>query len=263
MADIVFAHLAKPRLLVLLVAFGILAACGGGGGSPGATSTSALALTFPINIAIRNLVTNGYSATLTVDGNINGAFATGTGNAAWTPAVPSTFEHRPVFDAVATDNETITAGGITQFLPSTAHQYFSIVYEPLGRIDAESGEYTVVTSFSGWPLAARVGDSGALGATTIFSDSGKLAVVGKEQLSYAIENDTVDSNAAILVLASVRTDNVNNVVLRTFVRYRVTASGAVSPVSTHYVISEPGLDANLMFTVVSIDTPLKIRAPGL
>lgn len=256
MAEIAFARRATLRCLICLAAFGLLAACGGGGGSPGSTtSISAQAVPFPINLSIRNLVTNGYSSTVSAGGNINGAFVSGTGSSNWARGVSSMFEGKPSFDAVATDNVTVTAAGVTQFLPSTTHQHFSITYEPLGKVNAESAEYTVVTSFSGWPTAAKVGESGALGETTVFSDSSKRTVVGKEQLSYTIEADTVNPNSAIFVLASVRTDNINNGVLKTFARYRVTTSGGASPVSTRSITNELGLHADLTLTVISVGPP--------
>lgn len=264
MAETAFAHHAKSRRLICLAAWGLLAACGGGGGTPGSTtSISAQTVPFPINFSIRNLVTNGYSSTVSVGGNINGVFVSGSGSSNWARGVSSTFEGKPSFDAVVTDNVTVTAASVTQFLPSTMHQHFSITYEPLGKVNADSAEYTVVTSFSGWPTAAKVGDSGALGEATVFSDSSKRTVVGKEQFSYTVEADTVNLNSAIFVLVSVRTDNISNGVLKTFARYRVTTGGGVSPVSTRSITDELGLHADLTLTVTSVGQPPVTTPTGL
>jgi hypothetical protein len=146
--------------VVRRVAIAVLAisssACGGGTGS-----SSATAPTFAIDAAMKSLITSGFSASLSSSGNQDGTAVSGSGSANAAPAVATTFENHPALDVASVTDVAPNAASPTHYT-SLVHQYFNPRYEPLGQLDPD-GSYHVVTSFAGWPTAAKVGDGGNLG----------------------------------------------------------------------------------------------------
>ncbi len=249
-----------------MVAVGLLAACSGGGGGGGGVSSSGAATTvppvastdtFPINTAIANLVVGGFQATVTISGNENGLSVSGMGtyawNPAWTPFSGTTFENAPAIDVANAVNLTLVVNGASTNISSITDQYFSANYLALGQADAYKNTYYVVTSFTGWPLAAKVGDSGPLGSVTVYADSTKATVTGHQQLSYTIEPDTADT--AIFNLTTVESDTTGAVVLNQQDRYRVTTTGAVTFISSGGVVTDSTGTTNLLLTATSIQSP--------
>ena len=259
---------ASISTLVFLATAIILSACGGGGGGGASDSGSAAASsskTFPINVAIANAVVSGFDAPFVVSGTASSgttsASVTGQGSYSWVPAITATFDSRSALDAATVASLSLTVNGNTVSTPSTFHQYFSTGnFYPLGQIDAEDGTYYLVTLFSGWPVAARVGDSGTLGTVTIYTDYNRTAISGYQQWSYTIEADTAET--AIFAWTSVETDpNHANPSTQTD-RYRVTSAGGITFVSSRAVASDSTLALDVTLTATSVRTPGTTPAPA-
>lgn len=175
----------KTKILLVTLVVSLLAACGGGGGEGEVNSLGNATVqqaTFPIDTAIKSLVTNGYATSVTLSGKIGEFAVSGSGTSSSAAATATQFEGQPAFDIL--DNVTLNAtfNGTSDVMSSVSHQFFSHAYAPLGQLD-DDGTYYVVTSFSGWPTAAKVGDSGVLSATTVYSDASKSSVTGKQTLN--------------------------------------------------------------------------------
>lgn len=241
----------KTKFVLFSLAGILLSACGGGSGGSTATSlssTTSQATTFPISAAIKNLVTKGYAANVTLSGKVGTNTVSGSGTSGWSAGVQTQFEGQSAIDAV--DNENITAvvnGASPRTVSSITHQYFSKDFAPLGQLD-QDGTYYVVTSFSGWPAAAKVGDSGTLASITVYSDASKGSITGKQAFKYSMEAD--GSNTAILLMSAVQTDNTNKVVLQSDIRYRIATDGSASLVSGHGLTFGPPADSDLTYTAM-------------
>lgn len=255
------------NLLVLVFLAAVLSACGGGGGGgTGATITSPQSAAFPVDAAFRRIVTNGFSATLTVGGTIGGLPMSGDATTDWYVPASSSFEGKPALDMTTVSALTLKAGGATQSQSTTTHQFYNANYEPVGQIDADTGRYYVVNSFAGWPKAAKVGDSGSVANVTIYANSTKSTVTGKQAVSYAIEADGASSGTAILVLTTQETDAAGALVLKQDDRFRIGTDGSATFVSSHGFIPLDGANADLTLTATAVaaaKTPPSASGPAV
>lgn len=227
---------------------------GCGGGSDGGDGSSKVSTsTFPVSAALKNLVSNGYTASFTVSGTLNGADLTGTGSETSTPGANSSFENQPAIDVGDQISYNLQWKGQAVNWTDTSHNYFNqSSYAVIGTIDP-SGNYAVATSFNGWPSAARVGDSGTLGAIVFYSDQAKSSITGGATLNYSIESDA--PTTAILAITTVYTDSGNAIVETDVDRYRLTPSGEITWVSKNISSSNGGTTTNFTLTSVSVNPP--------
>jgi len=254
-------------ILLTCAATLLLSACSGGGSSSGPSSPStpsntASSKSFPLAIAIKNLVTSGFDANLSISGTIEKFTASGTATISWVPSSAATFENQAVLDAPLLGSVTLSANGHSASVSSISHQYFKASdYSPLGQIDASNGQYYLVTSFSGWPASVKVGDSGNLGKLTLYSDSSKALISGYQQWSYSIEADTADT--AIIALTTVETDASNVYVSTETDRYRMTSAGAITFLSVHSVDAptSPGY-GDLTLSATTVHSPGQATPPA-
>jgi outer membrane protein assembly factor BamB len=256
-------------IFAAVAAVALLASCGlgkGGGttalSSPDTTTPSSdpviSTAVFPIDAAVANLLNSPFRATISISGKINGFSVSGTGTDTWNPVGKWTFENLPALDVVNVTDVTFTVNGSTETTRSATQQYYNTNYLPVGQVDDDGTYY--VASFSGWPAAAKVGDTGSLGAVTIYADSTKASVTGHQQLSYAIEADAIDT--AIFNLITVVTDAANAVVETQQDRYRITPAGTITFVSSRVILSERSGSTDVLFAVTSIQ-PLAPPTPLL
>lgn len=261
-----FYKFSRAALFAFIAVLTVCACSGGGGGSGGGSSGStatpavvASTKSFPIDIAMASLVKSGFDAQVSISGTYKpgGQSAsypvTGQGSASWMPSVNAYFLGAQALDAATVIRATETVNGTTVPVDSLTHQYFrSDNYFPVGQID-DSNKFYVVTAFSGWPTAARVGDTGALGTVTIYNDYTQAAVVGSQQWTYSIEADTADSIIFVWTVVEADSDGSRSTQAD---RYRVASSGAITFVSTTGSNTSGGDSLSLVATATTS------RAPG-
>lgn len=263
-------HKVSRAALLAFCAILALAACGGGGGSTQSAATTqpaAVASTrsFAIDVAMANLVRSGFDSQLTISGNYKPSGqassypVTGQATGSWIRGVSAFFLGQATVDAPSVIRGSETVNGTSVSVDSVIHQYFrSDNYFPVGQID-DSNRFYVVNSFSGWPAAARVGDSGVLGAVTIYGDYTLDRAVGSQQWTYSIEADTADT---VIFVWTVVEDDSNGTHTTQADRYRVTSSGGITFVSTTGNSSSAGDTLALTATATSARTPGTTAAPA-
>ncbi|MDP2255445.1 MAG: hypothetical protein Q8K05_05195 [Polaromonas sp.] len=213
----------------LCIALG-LSACGGG--SSGSISTPS----FPLKSAYSTLVANGYTKTYTVSGTCSG-----TASEMVAPAKPGAiFEGTPGFSADST--VTISLTNCTQATTTaTLTSYYDTNYTPLG-FNVVGGDYGVYLTPAVIPVSAVVGDSGIIGTVTTYTNSTKTTPTGREDVSYAVGPDAV--NTAIVNLTFKIYDPAGVLGSTEQDRYRITTDGVITPVSK---------------TVEDVSTPITIN----
>jgi hypothetical protein len=131
---------------------------------------------------------------------------------------------------------TMSLAGSPESINATAWQYFGASYMPLGEIDS-SGELYVNSGFPGWPIAARVGDSGPLGSVTVYSNQSMSTVTGTQQLGYSVSASPDGSpDSALLTLTTLETDVSPARTSTETDRYLITQSGSVTYLSAELKI---------------------------
>lgn len=172
----------------LLVAIG-LAACGGGGSDPVAST-----VTFPVDAAQTAVLTSTktYSAAA-VDGS-----STWTLSLTASPVADEVFEGST--SKVASISLTVKKNGATNTATSYK-SYFSV--SPLRTIGARysDGTYAVQTQSGSYPTTATVGQTGNLGVLTLYNSSAKTTVLRTSESTWSLEADT--STSAYLCVNSV------------------------------------------------------------
>ncbi|MBT9476999.1 hypothetical protein [Polaromonas sp.] len=203
-------------VMALFVALG-LSSCGGGGG--GSMST----LSFPLKSAYSTLVVNGYTKNYTVSGTCSG-----TASETVSPAKPGAiFEGIPGFSAAST--VTISLTNCTQAtMTATSTLYYDANYTPLG-FNIVGGEYGVYLTPAVIPVSAVIGDSGVIGTITTYADSTKTTPTGREDVSYVVGPDVV--NTAMVNLIFRIYDPAGVQISTEQDRYSITIDGVITVVS--------------------------------
>ncbi len=222
-------------------------------------------LSFPVDLAISNLVKNGFDAQFKISGTYipvgqsTSSPVTGQGTYSWVPAVAATVLGRQLLDAPSvTIGSTTRNGNITPIASISHHFYTGDNYYPSVNID-DGNHFYVFTSFSGWPTAAKAGDSGSLGDVTVYADYTLASVTGNVHMSYTIEPETADTVIFVWTSAEIDIDGSN---ITQSDRYRITATGDIAFVSSAVDKSgASGTDSTTM-TPISVQTPGKISAPA-
>lgn len=203
------------EVMALFVALG-LSSCGGGSGS---MST----LSFPLKSAYSTLVVNGYTKNYTVSGTCSG-----TASETVAPAKPGAiFEGTPGFSADST--VTISLTNCTQATTtSTSKSYYDTNFTPLG-FNIVDGEYGVYLTPAVIPVSAVIGDSGIIGTITMYADSTKTTRTGREDVSYVVGPDVVNTAMVNLIFKIYDPAGVQSSTEQD--SYRVTIDGVITVVS--------------------------------
>ena len=106
-------------------------------------------------------------------------------------------------------------------------QFFSV--SPLSSKGARysDGTYAVATGAAiGYPVSAKIGDSGQLGTMTIYADSTKTSVVGSTESTWNIESADTASTAYACTNSTVK--NASGVLVTTSSGcFKIDTAGAV------------------------------------
>ena len=157
-----------------------LAACGGGGSD---TPSSTASATFPLDAAYTKMFING----VTVNGTAVDGADTYTLALTLTPAADE------VFEGVARKKNitslTLKKNGAV-LTATNIQSYFSV--NPFAQHGARysDGTYGVMKNSGNFSSAARVGDGGALGILTTYTDSSRTRVVNTVESTWTLEADT-------------------------------------------------------------------------
>jgi hypothetical protein len=204
------------RAVALSIAFGLLSACGDGGG----TGPVVPANSFPLRAGYTALVAAGSSDNFTISGS-----CAGTASITDSAAAPSTFEGVAGFASTSTFTFTFTnctpASGT-----ETGITFYDANYTLLGT-SIPGGDYEKFQTVPPpLPASVTVGNAATYGTLTIYADSSKTVATGTRVLSYVVEADT--ANMAIINLISKSYDNSAQLLSTQQSRYRIAASGTLT-----------------------------------
>jgi hypothetical protein len=208
-----------------------LAGCGGGGGGGGGDAAApsgpvTSTLSFPLETAYKTLIAYGLTKSFTVTSTSPTCSGSGTRTSA-PAATAATFEGVAALSAA----HTLTIS-LTNCTPASSAQtstnYYDSNYVPLG-FNTVGGHYGVYLTPLTIPTSVTVGGTATVGTETIYTDSTKATVYGTIVLSYVVEADTATTAIVNLIAKSY---NASSTLLWTEqVRYRIAATGALTPVS--------------------------------
>jgi hypothetical protein len=228
-------------IALTLLASTLLAGCGGGGGGGSSNAMPAgpvvSALSFPLQSAQKALAaagrTNSFTLSITaVSGTTALGPCSGSGSATDAPATtPTTFEGKLALSSVSTLTITSPAspGCNAVNITQNSTNFFDSNFVPVGNIIV-GGDYSVFLIPPSVPTSVKVGDTGTIGTETSFTDSTKATPTGTVVTSYVIEADT--STTAIVNLISTNSDTAGTLTSTEEDRFRITAVGALTPIST-------------------------------
>jgi hypothetical protein len=213
------------RLIIGLCFAALLSACGGGDSTP-ATGPVVSTLSFPLKSAYGALVANGSpTKNYVVSGSCEG-FASET----TAPATGGqTFERVPGQLSTALTLAITWTTCARPSITATVTAYYDTNYTPLGF--NSNGVYSVYLLLPppSIPASIMVGDTGTIGTTADFTDSSKITPAGKTVVSYVVEPDT--ASTAIVNLIFKTSDILGNLTSTEQDRYRISSTGALTPVS--------------------------------
>lgn len=206
------------KLSLILFSTVFVAACGGGGS--GDVSPSQVASnTFPLDTAYTQVSIAGISLNGTA---IDGA-DTWTMSLSVTPAADETFEGATAKKSV--QSVTIKKNGAT-VVSSGGESFFTIgPIKPKG-LKLNDGSYGVQTvANSAFSNVAKVGDSGSLGVTTIYSNSSKSSILFTQEGTWTLEADTATTAYGCSNITAKNTSGA--VITTTSGCYKIDTNGTV------------------------------------
>ncbi|MBU1215524.1 MAG: VCBS repeat-containing protein [Gammaproteobacteria bacterium] len=239
------------KLVLLESLLFAIAGCGGGGASSLSNNSNQAPavvslLSFPLKEGLRVLTEFSATANFTISGSCYGSATKSS-----VDAVSSSFENTPSFAISSTETYNFTTCTPSTFSASGV-SYFDTDFLPLGSI-RDDGQYGVYLSAPVIPISVKVGDSGPISTEQLYTDSTKSVQDGRSELSYVVEADSADSAIVDFVNKVYATSNA--LLQTSHSRYKITASGAMSPVS-HDIHQAPSFSLHL--------TPLSdTKAPSL
>lgn len=201
----------------------LLAACGGGG-SGGSSGPVTSTLSFPLLSGFQTLTANGYAKSFSISGTCSGS-----GNSSKAPAnVATTFEGQSALSSAESITMSFTNCTPASIASTATGYYNSSNYYPLGfnNVGVNYGVYLTPPTI---PSSVTVGGTAVIGTETLYTDSTKTVVNGREDLSYVIEADT--STTAIVNLIAKGYDASSTLLYTEQDRYRMTSTGALTPIS--------------------------------
>ena len=163
----------------------ILSACGGGGSDAVVAPTAPVAATtFPLDTAYTQVATKG----IFLNGTAVDGVDTWTMALSVAPGADQTFEGAIAKKSV--QSLTIKKNGAT-VISSGGETFFTINPFIVKGLKSNDGTYGVQTAVgSALSNAAKVGDSGSLGTTTVYSNSSKSSVLFTQEGTWTAEPDT-------------------------------------------------------------------------
>jgi hypothetical protein len=218
----------KKYFYVISIPF-FVAACGGGGGgstAPASTAPVASTDTFQLQKAYVNYVTDSSSRSFSISGISSGKSLSGTGRVTSGSLASATFEGQSVLAKTQVVTGTRIEAGTSTPLSSSATTYVDSAYKLVGRTDTE---YMLVTSFSMLSDLSKVNATGSYYSAIRYTNSTKSSVIGTRTATYALEPDT--ASTALLKFILVDKDSNGNSTSTGTVSFRVTPSGALTPIS--------------------------------
>ena len=219
----------------------LLIGCGGGGGGGGSAAQSGpvvSTLSFPLQTAQKTLAANGltrsFAVSITAVSATTGTTVTcsGSGNTSDSPAATAaTFEGSQALSAVSTITMIMSAStgcnAVTDTTTTTL--YYDGNYVPLGTAIV-GGDYGVYSTPPSVPASVNVNDTGIIGTENLYTNSTKATPNGSRAISFIVEPDT--STTAIVNLISKYSDAAGAATGTEQSRYRITALGALTPISS-------------------------------
>ena len=201
-----------------------LSGCGGGGGSSAPAGPVTSTLSFPLLSAQQTSTANGWTKNFTISG-----YCSGTGTETDSPATTATtFEGAPALSGGVAITWTFT-NCTPASNADTSTSYYDSNYIPLGYSGSSYGVFSTPASI---PTYVTVGSTGTIGTETYYTNNTKAMVTGRADFSYVIEADT--STTAIVNLIQKQYDATNALTVTAQNRYRITATGTLTPVSIDY-----------------------------
>lgn len=210
----------KVTMALSTLACAGLVGCGGGGG--GTTAAVVTTVAFPLKSAFTASTAAGFSKNFTVSGTCSGT-ASVTRSAA---AGGATFEGSAALSAVSTVTSNYS-NCTPASSASSSTGYFDSNYVPLGFSSAS--EYGVFATPPNIPTTVSVGSTALLGSENIYTNSTKSTLSGRSDFSFVVEADT--ASTAIVNLISKRYNTSNQLLYTEQTRYRIAATGPLTPVS--------------------------------
>lgn len=201
------------HLIFSLVSFALLAACGGGGGSPVPVASTS---SFDLRAAYVTLFTTPSSNTFTISGTVEGIRVAGSGTATAGSVTAGTFEGFQSFQRSQTISGTLSFNGQNIPLTVTSTDWTDNNYIPRG---STSDEYEVVDGTPTIPTIVRVNDTGELFTATSYPDSRKLYSTGTVVASYVVEPET--ETTAIVKLVRTYRDTSSKITAISTATFRI------------------------------------------
>lgn len=220
----------KTKFFLALCATAALTACGGGGDSGTADSTtSSTPTSFPVQQALANAYTHGLQQTLNVTGTASNGTTTYpvSGSLTFTlgAAASTTFNNAAALQSVATVNGQLTVNGQTAPLNSLATDYLNAQYAPIGS--SAIGAYCVAATPGIYPTTATAGQNGDVVTYTCYTDSTKSTPIGTMKESYVTTVGSTNDALNIQLLTNVYNTS-NQLVLTGSSTFKITSAGVPS-----------------------------------
>lgn len=229
------------RILSLVAASALLAACGGGGDSGPAQTTGV-----PLAGAMSNQINQSRTGSVSIAGTVTASGqtvnVTGTGTYAES-TVAASFEGVPAMRKHVEVTGNVTANGVSAPITSSSDAYYDNNGKPLGS--TAPGAYCVITSYTPLPATAQAGSSGNWFAEDCYSNSAKQSKIGSGTASYSVE---ADSGSTLLVKFTTRvTDSAGNTMPVT-ASFRANPGGSMTRLADTMTVSVSGILFNLTVT---------------
>jgi len=227
----------KFKLSIATALLSLLTACGGGGG--GVSGPVASTASFPLDKVMANILTTPSTSNVTVSGNlsINGAKATavnGSGPQTFSSLSAGTFEGMPAQKQTTTFIVNLVGKDVSLPLNEKTYSWVDSNGKPLGESSENpDDDYTVVTSVSPLPTAAKINDTGILWTANRYADSKKANLYGTMTATYVLEADT--SSTALLTLIKEKKDTKNVTMSKDTLQLRITPTGTFTRVKIGFV----------------------------
>lgn len=207
----------------------LVAGCGGGGGTTPVVVVDPN-LTVPLQTAIANLVNNGVNKPFTVTGTIDKSTQatkiplipiTGSGTLTVGSPTSATIGGTPALQSTSVITGTISANGVTSSISGTSNSFFNTSnYTTIATI---AGGKTMIFSPYTVPSAVKAGSTGSFGN----GSDGQQVGPTTSTTAFSVSSDS----ATTLLLTLVQTTSSLSGGTQAQSVYRVSTTGAISPVS--------------------------------
>ena len=225
----------KMRVLVIFLLTFLLSSCGNGGENWANKDPSAIAVSpnsFDVAAAWTKLIQTGYTKSFSL--NPTQGTCAGTmrhlQSAAEATNISSQYFYRNTL-VIALNFTNCSDGATHGPVFETQDNYYSDSYQNTYYGNSTTAGYWAVPAV--FPNAAKVGDTGQIGALNLYSDDGTVWV-GYENWSYTIEQDT--ASTAVLRITMTARDVNGDVLVTEYDRYVIYPDNTLSlrTIDMHY-----------------------------